>query len=62
MPRTTAQHARTEQVMTSMTPRWARRLDAYADRKEVSRAEALRRLAEAGIEADEAAQNVAVTA
>ena len=48
-----APYVRSEQVATSMTPRWVARLDAYADRHEVSRSEAMRRLMEAGIAADE---------
>lgn len=40
---------KTEQALTTLTPAQMEELDAYADRNEVSRAEAIRRFILAGL-------------
>lgn len=50
---------KTEQVLSTLTPRQLERLDAYAAHEEVSRSEAIRRFIVQGVARWEAAQKEA---
>ena len=46
----TAPYAKTEQALTTLTRRMMGRLDEYARHREISRAEAIRRFIEEGLD------------